>query len=132
MDRDRPPTLVESFHYAGVGLFYVLRTQRNFRVHCFLTICVLALGIWLRLPADTWATLALTIGRVLIAEIFNTAAETLVDLASPDYHPLAKLVKDLAAGAVLLSAMIAVIVGILLLAPPLAKRLGLSTFLGLF
>jgi diacylglycerol kinase len=70
--------------------------------------------------------LVLTIGIVLVTEIFNTAAEVLVDLVSPDYHPLAKQVKDLAAGAVLLSAMMAVVVGLLILTPPLLSRLGLS------
>ena len=131
MDQERQPTLLESFRFASAGLFYVIRTQRNFRIHLVMTLCVIALGIWLRLPPDAWSTLLLTIGRVLIAEMFNTAAETLVDLASPDYHPLAKLVKDLAAGAVLVSALIAVVVGLLLLGPPLAIKLNLVALLGL-
>jgi diacylglycerol kinase len=131
MDQERQPTLFESFRFASAGLFYVIRTQRNFRIHLVMTLCVIALGIWLRLPPDAWSTLLLTIGRVLIAEMFNTAAETLVDLASPDYHPLAKLVKDLAAGAVLVSALIAVVVGLLLLGPPLAIKLNLVALLGL-
>jgi len=125
MDQEKHPTLLESFRFASAGLFYVIRTQRNFRIHLVVTLSVVVLGIWLRLPPDAWSTLLLTIGRVLIAEMFNTAAETLVDLASPDYHPLAKLVKDLAAGAVLVSALIAVVVGLLLLGPPLMAKLNL-------
>lgn len=124
MDRKQYPTLLESFRFASAGVFYVIRTQRNFRIHLVVTFCVVALGIWLGLSPDAWSMLFLTIGRVLIAEMFNTAAETLVDLASPDYHPLAKLVKDLAAGAVLLSALIAVVVGLLLLGPSLVTKLG--------
>ncbi len=130
MDREKHPTLLESFRFAGAGVFYVLRTQRNFRIHLTVTLGVALLGIWLQLPPGAWSTLLLTIGRVLIAEMFNTAAETLVDLASPDYHPLAKLVKDLAAGAVLVSALIAVLVGLLLLGPPLITRLGLGAVFG--
>lgn len=130
MNRDKQPTLFESFHFASVGVLYVIRTQRNFRIHLVITLSVVVLGLWLGLPPVAWSTLLLTIGRVLIAEMFNTAAETLVDLASPDYHPLAKLVKDLAAGAVLLSALIAVVVGVLLLGPPLVAKLGLGEYLG--
>ncbi|MGC9400255.1 MAG: diacylglycerol kinase family protein [Anaerolineae bacterium] len=132
MDRERPPTLLESFRYAGLGVLYVLRTQRNFRIHLVVTGGVVLLALWVGLSRSAWAILALTVGRVLIAEMFNTAAETLVDLASPRYHPLAKLVKDLAAGAVLLSALIAVIVGVLLLGSPLVEKLQTMGLLELF
>ncbi len=115
----KPPSLWMSFRFAGSGLFYVARTQRNFRIHLMITGVVIVIGLWLRLSPGAWAVLALTFGLVLVAEIFNTAAEVLVDLASPDYHPLAKLVKDMAAGAVLLSALVAVVVGLFLLGPPL-------------
>jgi diacylglycerol kinase (ATP) len=131
MDRDKQPTLFESFHFASIGVLYVIRTQRNFRIHLGIALGVVILGLWLGLPSGAWSILLMTIGRVLIVEMFNTAAETLVDLASPDYHPLAKLVKDLAAGAVLLSALIAVVVGLLLLGPPLVAKLGLDVYLGL-
>jgi diacylglycerol kinase len=121
----KPPsriTLWESVWYAVEGLGYAVRTQRNFRIHLCAATLVAALGGWLELPLETWALLVLTIGLVLMAEMFNTAAEALVDLASPDYHPLAKQVKDLAAGAVLLVAFVAILVGLTLLGPPLLAR----------
>ncbi len=111
--------LWDSFGYAGAGVLFVLRTQRNFRIHLIFALAVMGAGIGLGLPRHELALLVLTIGLVLTAEIVNTAAETLVDLASPEYHPLAKLVKDLAAGAVLVAAGVAVVVGLLLLGPPL-------------
>ncbi len=122
------PSLVASVHFASAGVLYVIRTQRNFRIHLAVTAVVLPLAIWLRLAPDVWAILVLTIGMVLIAEVFNTAAEALVDLASPAYHPLAKRVKDLAAGSVLIAAFSAVLVGLLILGPPLLARLGMVLF----
>jgi undecaprenol kinase len=110
---------LSSFRCAGAGMNDAVQTQRNFRVHLLITVVVVLLGWWLRLPLQSWALLALTIGSVLVTEIFNTAAERLVDLISPEYHPLAKQVKDLAAGAVLVAAIVAVIVGLLILGPPL-------------
>lgn len=112
-----------SFRYAWDGLVYVFRSQRNFRVHLVVALLVAALGLWLGLPTTSWAVLAVTVGIVLVAEIFNTAAEALVDLVSPDYHPLAKQVKDLTAGAVLVFAIVSVAVGLLILGPPLLARL---------
>ena len=112
------------FQFAGEGLLYAFRTQRNFRVHLVMAIAAILLAAWLRLSPQSWAILALVIGLVLTAEMINTAAEALVDLTSPEYHPLAKLVKDLMAGAVLIVALISVIVGLLILGPPLLLRLG--------
>ncbi len=119
----RSRNLLESFRFAFAGLWYALRTQRNVRVHLLIAAAVVALGLWLGLSPDRWALLTLTIGFVLISEAFNTAIETLVDLVSPDYHPLAKVVKDVMAGAVLLAAIASVIVGLLVLGPPLWTRL---------
>jgi len=115
--------LLEAFRCAFAGLWYTLRTQRNMRVHLLIAGAVMLLGLWLRLPADQWAILAATSGVVLISEITNTVVEGVVDLVCPDYHPLAKTVKDAMAGAVFLAAMIAVIVGLLILGPPLWSRL---------
>jgi diacylglycerol kinase len=104
---------------------YAVTTQRNFRVHLVAALGVVILGAWLDLSSVAWAMLLLTIGGVLVTEMFNTAAEALVDLVSPDYHPIAKLVKDLTAGAVLVIAFIAVVVGLIVLGPPLWVRLTL-------
>ncbi len=114
-----------SFKCAGEGLFYAIRTQRNFRVHLVATALVVLMGLWLRLPGTSWAILVSMIGLVLVIEMMNTAAEALVDLASPDYHPLAKLVKDVAAGAVLVIAITSVVVGLIVLGPPLLAKVGL-------
>lgn len=119
----RSRNFLESFRFACSGLWYALRTQRNTRIHLTVAAAVVALGLWLALSHVQWAVLTLTIGLVLVSEMLNTVAETLVDLTSPDYHPLAKVVKDVMAGAVLLTAIISVIVGLLVLGPPLWDRL---------
>lgn len=116
-------TVLASFRYAWAGVVYAVTTQRNFRIHLAAMLAVVVLGAWLRLPLVAWGILLLTFGSVLVTEMFNTAAEALVDLVSPDYHPLAKLVKDLAAGAVLIAAWIAALVGLIVLGPPLWARL---------
>jgi diacylglycerol kinase len=115
--------LIESFRFAFAGLWYALRTQRNTRLHLTIAATAVALGLWLGLPLTQWAVLVLAIGFVLVSEMLNTVAETLVDLISPGYHPLAKVVKDVTAGAVLLAAIVAAIVGLLILGPPLWVRL---------
>ncbi len=117
------PSLLESFGFASAGLWLVMKSQRNFRIHLSVAVMVVLLAAWVRPSVLGWVALILTIGTVLVAEIFNSAAEKLVDLASPDYHPLAKQVKDMAAGAVLLTAGIAVVVGLLILGPLLWQRL---------
>jgi len=115
----RSRSIVESFRFAFSGLWYALRTQRNTRIHLLIAATVVALGLWLGLSPTQWAVLALTVGFVLVGEMLNTVAEMLVNLVSPGYHPLAKVVKDVTAGAVLLAAIISVIVGLLVLGPPL-------------
>lgn len=115
-------TFWKGFQHAGEGIAYAFCTQRNFRIHLLATGGVVAVGLWLGLPPVEWAILALTIGAVLVAEVINTAIEVLVDLTSPEYHLLAKHAKDTAAGAVLLIAMAAVVVGLLILGPPLLAK----------
>jgi diacylglycerol kinase (ATP) len=117
------PDLLTSFKYAFAGLWYVFRTQRNARIHLSVATAVVAVGLWLGLSRTEWAIIVLTIGLVLSAEAFNTVAEAAVDLATAEYHPLAKVAKDVAAGAVLLMAIAAVIVGLLILGPPLWRAL---------
>lgn len=115
----RSRNIRESFRFAFSGLWYALRTQRNVRIHLIIAAGVVALGLWLGLSPTLWAVLALAIGFVLASEMLNTVAEALVDLVSPGYHPLAKMVKDVTAGAVLLASIISAIVGLLVLGPPL-------------
>jgi diacylglycerol kinase (ATP) len=116
-------TRATSFRFAFSGWWYALRTQPNAQIHAVITLGALALGAWLGLSLVEWAVIVLTIGMVWAAELFNTALEVLVDLASPDLHPLAKIAKDVSAAAVLVTALMAVVIGLLLFAPPLWFRL---------
>jgi len=118
----RSRNIFESFRFAFSGLWYALRTQRNTRIHLTITAAVVVLGLFLELSYVQWAVVTLTIGFVLVSEMLNTVAETLVDLISPGYHPLAKIVKDATAGAVLLAAIVSIVVGLLVLGPPLWER----------
>lgn len=114
---------LHSFRYAFAGLGYLLRTQKNTWVHSVATICVVAMAAWLRLGRLEWAVLILAIGAVWLSEALNTAIESVVDLASPDLHPLAKAGKDAGAAAVLIAAIASVVIGLLVLGPPLWLRL---------
>jgi diacylglycerol kinase (ATP) len=113
----------KSFHYAFEGWWFVLRTQHNAWIHAVVTLAIVALGLWLGLPRRDWAILILTFMAVWMAEFMNTAIEAVVDMTMPDIHPLAKVAKDVAAAAVLVGALGAVLVGLLLLGPPLWARL---------
>jgi diacylglycerol kinase len=116
---------VTSFGHALRGWGHVLKTQQNAWIHSLIASVVIALGLWLGLSARDWAVIVLTIAMVFTAEFINTAIEAIVDLASPDHHPLAKVGKDVGAGAVLVAASAAVVVGLLILGPPLWNRLSL-------
>jgi diacylglycerol kinase (ATP) len=119
-------SLLYSFRYAFSGLWYVLRTQRNARIHLLAALAATAMGLWLGLDAFRWAVLVLTIALVFFAEMINTVAEAIVDLSTAEYHPLARVAKDVCAGAVLVTAMSAFVVGLLVLGPLLLARLGLA------
>lgn len=110
---------VAGFGYAFSGLWYALRTQVNMKVHLSIALVAIALGIALRISAIEFALIFVAIAGVVIAEMFNTVCEICVDLASPEYHPLAKIAKDVAAGAVLLSAMLAIVIGCFVFLPHL-------------
>jgi diacylglycerol kinase len=112
-----------SFGFAFAGLRYLFKTQPNARIHVATTVAVLIVGVWLKLAARDWAVLVVTAGAVFVAEGFNTALEAAVDLVSPQPHPLARIAKDVSAGAVTLAAASAVVVGLLILGPPLYVRL---------
>ena len=116
--------VLRSFGFAGAGIVTLLHTQPNARVHLALGAGAASLAAWLGLSALECAVLVLTVGLVLVAEAVNTAIEAAVDLASPAIHPLAQRAKDVAAGAVLLSAVTAVLVGLALFGPRL-----IATFL---
>lgn len=102
---------------SGIGL--AIRTQRHMQIHCVAAVAVIVLGLFLSLDAVRWCLLVFAIGLVISAELMNTAIEKAVDLASPERHPLAKSAKDVAAGAVLAAALVAVTIGLFVLGPPL-------------
>ncbi len=115
----RTRTLLVAFGHAFAGLWYLLRTQRNAQIHCLIAACALALATFLGLERWEWLALVLTIAMVLVAEGMNTAIEATVDLATSSYHPLARIAKDVGAGSVILSAIMAVIVGCIIFIPHL-------------
>jgi diacylglycerol kinase (ATP) len=115
--------LVRAFRYAFSGLAYLLRTQRNAQIHCLIGLCALALGAFLDLARWEWVALVLTIALVLAAEGINTAIEAAVDVATEEYHPQARVAKDVAAGAVVICAIAAVIVGCIVFLPHLLPRI---------
>ena len=118
-----PATLAASFGHALAGFGYVVRTQRNMRIHLSIAAAVVALGLYARLEWTQWAVLGLTMGFVLVAEMVNTVAEAVMDAAAPYYHPLVRIAKDVAAGVVLVTAVISVSVGLLVMGPLLWSRM---------
>jgi diacylglycerol kinase (ATP) len=112
-----------SFGHAFHGWWYVLRTQRNVWIHAVIAIIIFLVSAWLRISKQDWAIIILTATMVFAAEFINTAIEAVVDLASPEKHPLAKVGKDVGAAAVLISAGAAVLIGLLILGPPLWAKL---------
>ena len=114
---------IRSFLPAIEGFFHVIKTQRNAWVHLFFTIMITAAGLVLQISRLEFAVIFLTMGFVWAAECFNTAIEAVVDLCSPQNHPLAKISKDTGAAAVLVAALTSVIIGILILGPPLFNLL---------
>jgi diacylglycerol kinase (ATP) len=114
---------IRAFGHAFAGLRYVLKTQKNAWIHTVATISVISMAIWLQTPANEFAILILTIGTVWTAEFINTSLEAVVDLASPERHPLGKVGKDVGAAAVLIAAMSSAIIGIIILGPALLHKL---------
>jgi diacylglycerol kinase (ATP) len=114
------PSLLISFKYAWAGLKYAFITQRNFRIHTVIGTLAISLGVFLHVKPVELSVIGITIALVLALELLNTAIESVVDLTvKQSYHELAKIAKDCAAGAVLISAIAAVFVAGSLLLPPL-------------
>jgi diacylglycerol kinase (ATP) len=114
---------IAAFGHAFRGWWYVLKTQHNAWIHSLFATTVILVGLWVGLTPLDWAVIVLTIAMVFTAEFINTAIEAVVDLASPVHHPLAKVGKDVGAGAVLVSALAGVVIGLLIIGPPLWTRL---------
>ncbi|MCX7669331.1 MAG: diacylglycerol kinase family protein [Anaerolineae bacterium] len=111
--------LLRSFSYAFAGLGYAIRTQRNLRIHLIIAVLVVVAAAILQVTAAEWAILLLTIGVVVSAELVNTVAELAVDLLTQEYHPMAKVAKDVGAAAVVTTAIAAVGVGVAVFGPRL-------------
>jgi diacylglycerol kinase len=114
---------VRSFRYAFSGWWFVIRTQKNAWIHAVISVIVIVLALWLQVSLQDMAVLVLTIAVVWTAEFLNTAVEAVVDLASPQIHPLAKIGKDVGAAAVLIAALASIIIGLLIMGPALLVRL---------
>jgi diacylglycerol kinase len=113
-----------SFLFAGQGVWHAVRHQRNMRVHLAAAVAAVVAGLVLKISAVAWACVLLAIGLVLTAEMLNTVVESLVDLYTDEYHPLAKIAKDTAAGAVLVSSLAALAVGLAVFLPRLITSAG--------
>jgi diacylglycerol kinase (ATP) len=112
----KPTRFIDSINCAIEGIIYTARTQKHMRNHFLVAIVVLLLALLLRVSALEFTLLAVSVSFVLFAELLNTAIEAVVDLVSPEFHPLAKIAKDVAAGSVLVSAVGAAVIGYLILA----------------
>lgn len=114
------PNLLISFKYAWAGLRYAFVTQRNFRIHTVIGTLAISLGVFLQRSTVEMSIIGLTIALVMTLELLNTALESVVDLTvKQSYHDLAKIAKDCAAGAVLVSSIASIFVASLILLPPL-------------
>ncbi|MCL1921618.1 MAG: diacylglycerol kinase family protein [Kiritimatiellaeota bacterium] len=111
-----------SFRFAFAGIWTLLRTQHNMRVHLAAALAAAGCGAYAGLSAVEWCVIVLTVMAVWVAEAFNTAVEFLADRVSTDYHPLIKCAKDVAAGAVLITAIGAVVIGAIIFLPYVLGR----------
>ena len=103
--------------YSLNGIIQVAKSEWNFRFHIVAMIFVICAGIFFSLTAIEWIAIAIVIGIVLVAELFNSTIEKIIDYIKPQFHPAAAYIKDAAAGAVLISAMTAVTVGLIIFLP---------------
>jgi diacylglycerol kinase len=110
---------IRGFGYALNGIWHASVTQLNFRVHLVAALVTLYEGYALHISTSEWLWIILCIAMVLIAELFNTALEFLTDLVSPEYNKKAGLVKDMSAGAVLIAAICALVIGLIIFVPKL-------------
>lgn len=116
-------TLIDSFGNAFEGLFYTLKNVRNLKIHLFFTLLVIIFGFLLKISIVEWLICIIFIALVISMELVNTAIEKTVDLAMPSIHPIAKVAKDVAASAVLFSAIMSVVGGLIIFLPKIIDLL---------
>jgi diacylglycerol kinase len=117
------PTRLHSLKFAVAGLLYVLVREQSIQFASLVTIGVVIVGLWLQIPVVYWAFLTLALGAVWITECLNTAIEAAINLSAPEPHPLAKVGKDVAAAAALVSTIVFVIICVLILVPRIVDRI---------
>ena len=117
MKNQKKDPLYKSFKYAFEGIFAGIKKERNMKIHCIAAILVIISGIIFKISAIEWCVCFLLFGLIMALELVNTSVEAVVDLVTNDYHPLAKLAKDTAAGAVLIAAIMSVIIGCIIFIP---------------
>ena len=122
--RHRTP-LYKSFGFAIRGIWTCLKTERNIRIHCLAAVLVVIFGAWLKIYVTEWLACLGLFGMIMGLELMNTAVEAVVDLVTEEYRPLAEKAKDVAAGAVLIAAFFAAIMGCIIFLPKLALYFGL-------
>lgn len=120
-DKSRKKSI--GFSYAWNGLLEIAKSERNFRIHLIATVLVILIGVIVKLSLIEWMIVFLVIGMVLVAETTNTAIEKFIDYLKPDIHPAAKVIKDIAAGAVLIAVIMAFIIGCMVFIPKLYNLL---------
>ena len=113
--------IINSFKYAVQGFVSSFKTERNMKIHVLAMICVIVLGLVLKLSKIEWFICIILISLVISAELFNTAIETIVDMISPEKNDKAKLAKDISAAAVLALAIGAFVIGIIIFLPKILK-----------
>lgn len=113
---------VQSCKGACKGIAYSFRAEKHLRFHFFAAIIVISLGLYIGLAREDWLFVIYAIGSVIVAELFNTALERSIDLLQPTFHPIAGIAKDIASGAVLITAIQAVVIGIIVFTPYLVIK----------
>ena len=116
--------LINSFKYAFEGILQAYVGEQNLKIHTVIAILVIIFGFILKISYTEWLVCLVLIGLVLMAEFFNTSIEYLVDLVSPEIHPLAKATKDTASAGVLMMAIISAIIGLIIFVPKLISFIG--------
>lgn len=106
--------LLKSFGYAFSGIWHCLKMERNYKIHAFIALCVCVLAWYYQFNRYQWGILIITVMSILVLEMINTAFELVVDMLSPEFHPTAKIIKDVAAGSVLVASIAAFVIGVLL------------------
>ncbi|MCE4047007.1 MULTISPECIES: diacylglycerol kinase family protein [Bacillaceae] len=117
---------LSSFRLAFIGIISAVKKERNLRIHLCFTALVILLGFVFHISVQNWMFLSIAIGLVICMELMNTALERVVDLVTEKYHPLAKQAKDIAAGAVLFAAIIALIIGMFVFVPEIMQLMSIG------